>query len=250
MRIRLLVGIAFGLFATDRATAQPPPPDDALQAFAASLKPLLAAAVPPVLYEQSTNWGHQEMAADGIRFHGLRTEVRKVPKNDGVWKRVRVTTQELPRSLSLAITDFQAIDGERSTFKVLLTLQVGVEYEQQNWDLGVRMWSGSVRARLQLHVALDCESLLRTEPGKGLLPDLVFRLRVTKAQVSYDHLVVEHIAGIGGTAARLLGDALHSGLRQWKPSIERNLLARTEAAIVRAADTREVRIGLGGLVKK
>jgi hypothetical protein len=82
------------------------------------------------------------------------------------------------------------------------------------------------------------------------LPDIVFRLRVVKATVSYDNLVVEHLNGVGGSPARLMGEALRSTLKQWKPSIERNLLARAEVAIVKAADTREVRIGLGGLVKQ
>ncbi len=238
------------LLLTASSGQAPTPGDDTLETLTAGLKPLLVSALPPVLYEQSTNWGHQELAPDGLRFHGLRAEVRKTLKNDGKWKRVRITTQELPRSFAIRITDLQAVDGERSTFKVFLTFQVGVEYEHQTWDLGVRLWSGSVRGRLQLHVALDCESLLRVEDTKSLLPNLIFRLRVTRAEVSYDNLVVEHINGIGGSAARLTGEAVRSGLKQWKPSIERNLLARVETAIVRAADTREVRIGLGGLARK
>ena len=75
-------------------------------------------------------------------------------------------------------------------------------------------------------------------------------MRVTRADAGYDNLVVEHINGIGGSAARLMGEALRGGLKQFKPSIERDLLARVDAAIVRAADTREVRIGLSRLSKQ
>ena len=249
--IRLLLAAVLAALAIGSpAPAQTPPTDDSLQALAASLKPDLVAAIPEVLFEQSTNWGHQEMASYGVRIHGLHTEARKLPKNDGVWTKVRITAQNLPHSLEFAISEFKAVDGEQFTFKVLIGMQVGIDYEHQNWNLGVRQWSGSVRARMQVHLALGCECVLRTERSKGPLPDLVFRLHATKAQISYDHLVVEHIAGIGGSAARILGDAIHSGLRQWKPSMERDLLARVETAIVRAADTREVRIGLGGLTKK
>jgi len=177
----------------------------------------------------------------------LRQEVKLAPKNDGKWSRLRLTTQELPRTLTINITDFRAVDDEKQSFKVYLALQVGAEYEQQNWDLGVRMWSGSVRARLQLKLALDCENIIRVEQRKGRFPDIVFRLRVAKADVSYDRLVVEHINGVGGSAARLTGEALRSALKQWKPSLEHDLLARANAAIVKAADTREVRIGLAGL---
>jgi hypothetical protein len=243
MTLHLLIGLVFA------GAGQSP--DDSLESLAAAFKPLLAAAVPAVLYEKSTNWGHQELAADGLRWHGLRTEVKKAMMNDGQWSRVRVTSQELPRTLHINITDVRSIDAETQAFKVFLAFQVGVEYEQQNWNLGVRQWSGSIRARLQLKVALDCENVIRVEPVKNsFVPDLVFRLRVTKADVSYDNLVVEHINGVGGSAARLTGEAVRSALKQWKPSIERNLLARADAAILKAADTREVRIGLGGLVKK
>ena len=114
----------------------------------------------------------------------------------------------------------------------------------------MRLWSGSIRARTQLHVTLDCESVVRVETKGGLLPDFVFRVRVTQAEVGYDDLVVEHIAGVGGSAARLIGEALHRSLHRWKPSLERDLLARADAAIVKAADTREVRLGLSGLLKQ
>jgi hypothetical protein len=244
------LGLVFTL-SVGAVAAQPiAGPDDSLESLAAALKPLLAGALPEVLYEKSSNWGHQELAPNGIRWHGLRQEVKLAPKNDGKWTRLRLTTQELPRTLVINITDFRAVDDEKQAFKVYLAMQVGAEYEQQNWDLGVRMWSGSIRARLQLKLVLDCENIIRVEKSKGLFPDIIFRLRVAKADVFYDHLVVEHINGVGGSAARLTGEALRSALKQWKPSLERDLLARANAAIVKAADTREVRIGLGGLVKK
>ncbi len=242
--------LTFGLLLG--AAAQPPAgADDSLETLAAGLKPLLSDALPAVLYEKATNWGHQAPAPDGLRWHGLRAEVVKTPKNDGKWRKIRVTTHDLPRTLVLNVTDFQPVDDDRQTFKVYLAFEAGVEYEHQNWDLGVRVWSGSVRARLQLKLALECENTLRVEKKKNaLLPDLVFRLRVTKADISYENLVVEHINGVGGSAARIIGEALRTSLRRWQPSLERDLLARADAAIVKAADTREVPLGLGALVKK
>jgi hypothetical protein len=251
MTCRILGASLLCLAVAAAVSAQSPPaPDDSLATLAAALKPLIAESLPAVLYEKNTNWGHQEMAPNGIRWHGVRPEVIKTLKNDGKWTRLRATAQDLPHTLAMNITDFKTVDADTQAFKVYVAFQAGVEYEQQNWNLGVRMWSGSVRARLQLKLALDCENVIRIGPRKGLFPDIVFRLRVVKAAVSYDNLVVEHLNGVGGSAARLMGEALRSTLKQWKPSIERNLLSRAEAAIVKAADTREVRIGLGGLVKK
>jgi hypothetical protein len=250
MNLRLLGASLLIVAVTATAGARSPAADDAVETLAAALKPLIAESLPALLYEKSTNWDHQELAPNGIRWHGVRPEVIKTLKNDGKWTRLRATAQDLQRTLAINITDFKNVDADTQAFKVYVAFQAGVEYEQQNWDLGVRMWSGSVRARLQLKLALDCENVMRIDRRKGLFPDIVFRLRVVKAEVSYDNLVVEHLNGIGGSAARLMGEALRSTLKQWKPAIERNLLARAEAAIVKAADTREVRVGLGGLVKK
>ena len=224
--------------------------DDSLKALADALRPVLAKSLPPVLYEKSTNWGHQEMAPNGLRWHGLRAEIVKTPKNDGKWRKIRVTAQDLPRTLVLNLSDLKSAGADRQTFKTFLAFQAGVEYEQQTWDLGVRLHSGSVRARVQFKAALDCENVLRIEPTKGLIPDVVFRLRVTQADVSYDNLVVEHVAGVGGSAARLIGEAARGALKACKPSLERGLLARVNAAIVKAADTRELRLGLGGAGKQ
>jgi hypothetical protein len=80
-------------------------------------------------------------------------------------------------------------------------------------------------------------------------PDFVLRIRVTKAKVGYDKLVIEHINGIGGDGAKLIGGAVHDVLKQWRPGIERDLLAKANDAIVKAADTREIRLGFGGLLK-
>jgi hypothetical protein len=94
---------------------------------------------------------------------------------------------------------------------------------------------------------LDCENTIRTEPGKSFIPDVIFRLRVTKATVWYEDLKFERLAGIGGDVGPVLGEAVHDAINRWRPSLERDLLAKANAAIVKAADTKEVRLSLGGL---
>ncbi len=39
-------------------------------------------------------------------------------------------------------------------------------------------------------------------------------------------------------------------MKQWKPSIERDLLDKASNAVVKTADTREIRIGFSSLLKK
>ena len=49
--------------------------------------------------------------------------------------------------------------------------------------------------------------------------------------------------------ALLIGQAVHRRMERWRPSIERDLLAKANDAIVKAADTREIRVGFSGLLK-
>src|SRR5262249_51055032 len=147
-------------------------------------------------------------------------------------------------TLAFDLRDARQAGPGRMTFTTLLAFDARVEYEQQNWRWGVRLYSGSVRARLRLKLALSCEVTSRVE-SSGYLPELVFRLRVLGSDLRYDNFVVEHVGGVGGDLAKLLGKAAHGALNQWRPSLERNLLAKANAAIVKAGDTRDVRVGLG-----
>jgi hypothetical protein len=97
---------------------------------------------------------------------------------------------------------------------------------------------------VRLRLTLNCEAETRLEKNGSWMPDAVFRLRVLKSDFRYDNLVVEHTAGIGGEAAKVLGDAMIQTVRQVKPSLERKLIEKANASIVKAGDTKEVRVSL------
>ena len=116
------------------------------------------------------------------------------------------------------------------------------------WESGLKLFDAKARAKARVKVTLDCEAVSRIEAG-ALLPDLVVQLKVTKADLRYDNLKFEHIAGIGGDAAQLIGDLAHAALTQWRPSIERDALAKANAAVVKAGQHKEVRLSLAKLLK-
>jgi hypothetical protein len=136
------------------------------------------------------------------------------------------------------------------TFTAFISFDTHVEFDRQVWHSGRRTYSGSIRARLRVRLTLRCEATAQLDPGGGLLPDAVFRLRVLQAESGYDNFVVEHILGVGGEAAKLLGDAARGSVKQWRPSMEKDLLAKANAALVKAGDTKEVRVSLTKLFGK
>jgi hypothetical protein len=171
-------------------------------------------------------------------------------RNEGQWWKAKATGINLTETLVLDLRDLQQPEPGRTTFTAFVSFDTRVEFDRQIWRKGLRLYSGSTRVRLRVKLTIVCEALARLEPSGSLLPDAVFRLRVLQSSVRYDNLVVEHTAGVGGEAAKVLGEAFLNGMRQWKPSLERKLIDKANAAILKAGDTREVRVSLANLFGK
>jgi hypothetical protein len=177
---------------------------------------------------------------------GVHPEVITVNKEAGEWTRLQVSALNPAANLRLAVAQIQHPEPGRTTFQLNVALPVRFQFERQLWKAGVRLYSGSVKGRLDLAATLQVESTAQLQMG-SLLPALTFRVRVTAAQVSYDHFVLEHVAGFGGTPAAEVGKLVQKAVHQLAPSVERDLLAKANGALCKAADTKEVRVGLDGL---
>jgi hypothetical protein len=224
-----------------------------VDALAGALRGFLVKALPSPLYEDTRHWGLQKSVSE-VKWRGkgihVYPEKIEVMKNDGRWWKVCVTAERLADTLVLDLRDAQIIECGRMTFTTFVSFDTNIEFDRQVWRVGHRTYSGSIRARLRVKLTLRCEATAQLDGNGGLLPDAVFRLRVLQAESGYDNFVVEHIAGVGGEAAKLLGDAAHGTIKQWRPSMERDLLAKANAAIVKAGDTKEVRVSLAKLLGK
>ena len=224
-------------------------PSPTLPQVAEMMKPFLIDAIPQKLYEHSRNWGKTSRAPHAVHWHGLRPEIVSTPRNDGHWQKVRVSPRNLASTLDFRMSPAKKIDAERQSFQVFLSFVATIDYEHQLWESGVRLYSGNTRARVRVLLWMDVENTMRLDTKKSFVPDLIFRLKATNAKLAYNDLVVEHTAGVGGSAARVIGEAVEGLVKELQPNLERHLLDKAGAAIVRAADTREVRIGLSSLLK-
>jgi hypothetical protein len=228
--------------------------DESPAALAAALRGFLVEAVPPTLYEANPGWGRQTPAPAGLKWKGKRLaghpEIKKKLRNHGTWRQIRVRPVNLAETLVVDLCDVRDQEAGRMTFTVFLSFEAQVTLVQEKWEWGLRVYSGSARARLRVKLALDCEVTTRLEPKGWLLPDAVFRLRIVRSDLRYNNLVFEHFAGFGGTAARVIGDSVLATLKRVKPSLEPRLLDKANAAIVKAGDSKEIRVSLGKLFKR
>jgi hypothetical protein len=191
------------------------------------------------------------MVPNGIRWErsGLLLKPHKIEKlkNDGLWRKIRVDAENPEQNLQIHVKNVQQPAKGVMTFELIATMKTKIKVEQQLWESGVRLYSGETRARCQPVLHLKCESTSKIVKTGGLIPDMIFRMRVLDAKLSYQGLVVEHTLGVGGDAAKLLGNAAHDMLTFIKPSLERKMLEKANASIVKAGDTKEVRLSLGKL---
>jgi hypothetical protein len=222
-----------------------------VNALAGAIRGYLVQNLSPVLYETSPGWGHTKRVVSGVTWKGkpipLRPEVRHADKKDGTWRRTRVTAPNLADTLVFDLRSVHELEPGHIGFDVFLSFDTRIDYLEQRWRDGVKLFDGSTRARLRVKLTLACEVSARLEPGKALLPDAVIQFRVVRSDLRYDNFVVEHAPGFGGELAKVLGDAVKGGLRRWDPALEPELIARANAAIVKAVGSREVRVKLANL---
>lgn len=213
---------------------RPPSPAELAQTaatLATQFRAFVLEALPNPLFEDAKHWGTQ------------RKNIRGKMKNDGRWYKLQIVGSNLRDNLRLDVTDLQKTPG-RTTFNVLVQMPAAVLLERQTWKLGVRVYSGSTRARLRVALRLACEVQTRLDKTDNWVPDLVVRFRITGSDFSYSDLVVEHTAGVGGDAAKLLGEMMISLVKAAKPNLQRDLAAKVNAAVLKAGQAKEVRISL------
>jgi hypothetical protein len=223
-----------------------------IDALAGNFRAALVKAMPSPLFEDAKTWGRtKDVTTIRWRGRGLAIHPEKVvkQKKDGDWRKIRLTADNLADTLIFDLRNLQSPEPGRITFAIFLSFDAGLRYDHQKWDEGAKLWDSTLKARMRVKLTLDCELTARLDEKGELLPDAVIRLRVTRAQLAYDNLVVEHVAGIGGAAAKLMGDAAHRLVNEFKPGLERDLLAKADAAIVKAADTKEIRLKLSDLLR-
>jgi hypothetical protein len=234
--------VAVNVWAADRSILTPAAKDQ----LAGNLRGLLLEHLPTPLYEASPNWGHQanskRVHVRG-RFRDWHLEMNHEPRNDGVWRRIRVTADNPADTLVFDIRNIAKTPEGPLAFQIFVALNVNFEFQQQRWESGFRLFDLQARGRARVRLTLDCLAASRVETREAL-PELVIDAKVAKADVGYDNLKFVHIAGLGGEAAEIIGEAAQTIVRQWRPSIERDLLAKANAAIVKAGEHKEVRLSL------
>ena len=235
-------------------TAAPLPAHDTNE-LASTLRKLMLANLPDPLVEADMGWNTQREVAIGMKWEKvgrvrLKPVVMRDVKNDGHWQKVHIHATDPEKSLTLTVTNVRSPEVGKTLFDAQIGLDSKIIYEQQMWLGGKRLYAGAsqARCRAELHCVVELTDKVEFKPG-SLLPAVSFRVRVVDAQLSYKNLVCEQTLGLSGEAAKLVGKTLLEVLKKVQPHTEKDLLAKANIAIVKAADTKEVRIEFDRLLQ-
>jgi hypothetical protein len=248
---RLLAALALPLLAHPVSAAEPAFDGKSL---AATLRPLLVNALPSPLSTASMGWGDQREVPIGVKWEKQKLLYKPVPmmalRNDGHWQKVTLSAIDPAKSLTLTIRDVRTT-AEKTYFHATVGLDVRGVYEQQMWALAKRLYAGETRVRCRATLDLACElTSTVTFAPKAVLPTIDLRIRATEAKVGYGNVVCEHTFGLDGKPAELMGKAALGVMRAVAPQVERDLLAKANEAVLKAADTKEVRVEFDKLLPR
>ena len=253
----LRIAIGFVFFPVTDLAAEPPSAMTAAETKQLSevVKQLLVKYLPDPAVTSKHNWGQQKDVT--VRFETerkgpFRWQVERVKekRNDGHWTALKLSVMNPRDNLTVELKDVRSPEPGKTTFTAILSGPVKFTFEQQLWKSGLRIYSGETRGRCEAKSVLECETTSRLDwtPGK-LLPAQILRMKVTKADLSYDHLKIEHTAGLGGEAAEMIGETILAAVKRMKPSLEKDLIEKANAAVVKAGDSKEIRLELEKLLK-
>lgn len=232
------------------ATAPPAAPQPDVDNLAKVVRTLLVDNLPNPVSQSNHGWGNQREVVIGLSWDRLRPRPLKSLRNDGHWQRGSIEVIEPKRTLAVGISKLEYPTPGVATFEAMIGADVRLNYEQQVWKAGNRIYGGETRATCRGALRLVCEVSNRFEaqPG-GILPDAIFKVKITEAELFYTNLEVEKTLGREGEQAKRFGEIMLRFLQLVKPSVEKDILNKANAAVVKAAHNKEVRIELDRLFR-
>ncbi|MCI0704456.1 MAG: hypothetical protein L0241_25660, partial [Planctomycetia bacterium] len=227
---------------------QQPTPEEAA-ALSKGLRELALKNIPKPLVKANDGWGKQKEFVVGGRM--LRNPKRFGPEapramvNDGLWRRFTVTAREPEKTLAIGIEELTRPELNTTLLTVNAVMDVDFRMEQQFWKRGIMLYSGETRGHCSAGLKLKVKVVSNTEQKPGsFLPNIVLTIKVTDAKLFYDKVVIDHTAGLDGEDARAVGELVIDLVKAIKPDLEKQLLEKANAAIMKSVGSKEIKVPL------
>jgi hypothetical protein len=230
------------------------PKPEEVAAISKMLRDMAIQKMPEPLLKANDGWGKQkEFAVGKVMLRKTNRAAPEMPRalvNDGLWRRFTVAARDPQKTLAIGVTELVRPADDTMNVTINVAMEINFRMEQQLWVRGRQLYSGETRGHCQGAVQLKATVVHKTIPKPGsLFPDVNMKITTTDAKLFYDKLVIDHTAGLDGEDAQKVADLVIDLIKAIKPDLEKELLEKGNAAIVKAAGTREVKLELDKLLK-
>jgi hypothetical protein len=210
--------------------------------------------MPNPLVKANHGWGKQkEFAVGKVMLRNPNKVGPELPRemfNDGMWRRFTVTAREPAETLGIGISELVRPAEDTMFVTINVAMDINFRMEQQLWRRGLQLYSGETRGHCKGGVQLKAQVVHKVDFKAGLLlPEITLKITTTEAKLFYDKLVIDHTAGLDGEDAKAMGDLVIDLVKAMKPDLEKELLEKGNAAILKAAGTKEIKLQLDKLAK-
>jgi hypothetical protein len=210
--------------------------------------------MPTPLVTANDGWGKQkEFAVGKVMLRNPNRVGPEMPRekfNDGLWRRFTVSARDPADTLAIGITELVRPAEDTTLITLNVAMDINFRMEQQLWKRGLQLYSGETRGHTKGGVQLKAKVVHKLEFKPGtLVPDVTLKITTTEAKLFYDKIVIDHTAGLDGEDAKAVGDLVIDLVKSVKPDLEKELLEKGNAAILKAAGTKEIKLQLDKLSK-
>ncbi|AWM35827.1 hypothetical protein GobsT_64740 [Gemmata obscuriglobus] len=231
----------------------PQPTRAELESLEKTLRTLALAHLPTPLVKSDKGWGKQKEFVEGrVMLRNAKKfgpEAPRVQINDGLWRRITVTARNPNETLGVSIPELVKLSPDAARLGLDTVMDIDFRVEHQFWKRGLQLYSGETRGHCKAGLKMKAEVLTKTKAVPGsFLPEVTITIKATEANLFYDKVVIDHTAGLDGADAQKAGEFVIDLVKAIKPDLEQQLLEKANAAIMKAAASKEVKVPLDKLL--
>ncbi|AMV28394.1 hypothetical protein VT84_28580 [Gemmata sp. SH-PL17] len=231
----------------------PQPTSQEVADLSKTLRTLTLANLPEPLVKANDGWGKQkEFVVGAVMLRNPKRFGADAPRqmvNDGLWRRTTVTARKPADTLNVAIADLVRLDANTANLALDTEMEIDFRVEHQLWKRGIQLYSGETRGHCKAGLKIKAEVVSKSEKLPGsFFPKVTLLIKVTDAKLFHDKIIIDHTAGLDGEDAKAAGDFVLDTVKTLKPDLEKQLLDKANAAIMKGAGSKEIRLELDKLL--
>ncbi len=231
----------------------PQPTEAEAAALAKTLRGLMLDQLPSPLVKANDGWGNQkEFVAGPLMLRNPKKFAPEVPRqmvNDGLWRRVTIQARKPADTLGVGIPELVRPTLETARLALDVEMEIDFRVEHQLWKRGHELYSGETRGHCKAGLKMKAEVTTHLEAKQGaFLPEITLTIKVTDAKLFHDKIYIDHTAGLDGPDAQKAGDFVLEVAKIVKPDLEKQLLDKANAAVMKAVGSKEIKVQLDKLI--